>query len=134
MVLNRNKRSNAGKAPQRLDEPALSIPPPLSTQSKRSKKTAQSLKRLMLSIKNPQTAQFFFSISSISFRQERTISIVSESPESLLSNNNSSIAQQQKEKKKEKQKKQKKKQKKQERKRQSEVCKYEEKEGWLCTL
>jgi hypothetical protein len=42
--LNRSKRSNAGKAPARLDEAALSTPPP-SAQPKPSKRPLQGLER-----------------------------------------------------------------------------------------
>lgn len=53
MVLNRGKRSNAGKGPRRLDEPPLSTPPPStpSTSSKKATKPARPAKRLVLSIK-----------------------------------------------------------------------------------
>ncbi|ERF71978.1 hypothetical protein EPUS_07448 [Endocarpon pusillum Z07020] len=96
MVLSRSKRSNAGKAPQRLDEPALSTPAPPSTQLKRSKKAAQPAKRLVLSMKKPQAAQSSSSSSviSVSLHQEKAISLASESLEPLLSDDDGSIAQQ----------------------------------------
>jgi hypothetical protein len=104
-VLGRSKRSNAGKAPGRLDKPALSTPP-LSTQLKTSKKAslrsreasiasqalkstkkaAPPAKRLVLSIKpqatQPTQASF---IRPASLRREEDISTASESSESLLS-------------------------------------------------
>jgi hypothetical protein len=111
MLLSRSKRSNAGKAPGRLDEPALStLPPP--TQSKHQKglfkvlrgvcsfsglkelkKAVPPAKRLVLSI-NPQATQATqaSSIRPASLRQEEDISTGSESPEPLLSDDNSSEA------------------------------------------
>jgi hypothetical protein len=108
MVLSRSKRSNAGKAPGRLNEPALSTPPP-PTQSKRSKKAssrsreesvasqalqsskkaAPPAKRLILSIKSqaPQATQAS-SIRPASLRREEDISTALESPEPLLSDDN----------------------------------------------
>jgi hypothetical protein len=109
MALRREKRSNAGKAPQRLDEGILSTLLP-SGQSKPSKKASlrsretsiasQALKsskkaavppakRLVLSVK-PQATQA--SIQPASLCQEEDISTVLESSEPLLDLNNSSKA------------------------------------------
>jgi hypothetical protein len=115
MVLGRSKRSNAGKAPGRLDEPALSTPLPptqsktskkassrsreeslASQASKSSKEAAPPAKRLVLSIK-PQATQATqatqaSSIRPASLRREEDILTVSESPEPLLSDDDSSEA------------------------------------------
>jgi hypothetical protein len=109
MALRREKRSNAGKAPQRLDEGILSTPPP-SGQSKPSKKAssrsreasiasqalksskkaaAPPAKRLVLSVK-PQATQA--SIQPASLCREEDISTASESPEPLLDLDNGSEA------------------------------------------
>jgi hypothetical protein len=108
MVLSRSKRSNAGNAPQRLDEAALSTPPPsaqpktskkassrsqqasvASQASKNSKKATQPAKRLVLSVK-PQATQP--SIQPASLRREEDISTASPSPEPLLSDDDGSEA------------------------------------------
>jgi hypothetical protein len=112
MVLSRSKRSNAGKAPARLDEAALSTLPPsaqlkpskracsrsreasVATQASKSLKKAvpQPAKRLVLSIKPQakQTTQPY--IVPASLRQEEDISTALLSPEPLLSNDNGSKA------------------------------------------
>jgi hypothetical protein len=112
MVLSRSKRLNAGKAPARLDEAALSTPPPsaqpkpskraclrsreasvASQASKSSKKAVpQPAKRLVLSIK-PQAKQTTQpSIVPASLRREEDISTALSSPEPLLSDDNGSKA------------------------------------------
>jgi hypothetical protein len=112
MVLSRSKRSNAGKAPARLDEAALSTPPPsaqpkpskracsrsreasVASQASKSSKMAvpQPAKRLVLSIK-PQAKQTTQpSIVPASLRREEDISTASPSPEPLLSDDDGSEA------------------------------------------
>jgi hypothetical protein len=101
MVLSREKRSNAGKAPQRLNQAILSTPPP-SAQLKTSKKTVKRprqtsvvsqasqglkaskkappapLKRLILALKKQ-------GMQPADLRYKKDISTALLSPESLLS-------------------------------------------------
>jgi hypothetical protein len=110
MVLSRSKRLNAGKAPARLDEAALSTPPPsaqpkpskracsrsweasVATQASKSSKKAvpQPTKHLVLSIKPQakQTTQPY--IVPASLRQEKDISTALLSLKPLLSDDNGS--------------------------------------------
>jgi hypothetical protein len=56
MALSREKRSNAGKAPQRLDE-AISNTPPPSTQSKASKRPVAKARSVSVVSQGPNRPQ-----------------------------------------------------------------------------